>query len=151
MTIQVGAKTEGVQEYKGALRFLRARLDVETRTATREAAETMRSHIQDALHLTEHPPHTPTPSAPGTPPSWVTGHLSGTMEIEGPYLETTNRWTAIVGPTAVYGRIQELGGFSGRPRVYLPPRPYIAPTVLELTISGGVRRAYLLRWGRVIT
>lgn len=150
MTILVGAKVEGVEEYKAALRTLRARLDVETRSATREAAETMKSRIQDMLHLTEHPPHTPTPAPPGTPPSWITGHLSDTTTVRGPYLETTNRWTAEVGPTAEYSRIQELGGYSGRPRVYLPPRPYITPTLLELSISGGIERAYLVRWGRVI-
>lgn len=150
MTIDVGIQVEGVTEYKGALRAMLARLDVATRSATREAAETMQSRIRDKLHETEHPPHTPTVSQPGMPPSWVTGRLSDSVKIEGPYLESARRWTCRVGPTAVYGRIQELGGHSGRPRVYLPPRPYVGPVSLELSLSGGVRRSYLVRWERVI-
>jgi len=36
---------------------------------------------------------------------------------------------AEIGPTAVYSRIQELGGDTGRGhRSHLPPRPYIKPT-----------------------
>ena len=71
---------------------------------------------------------------------------SGTART-GPY-----RWSSTIGPTVIYGRIQELGGTifphhlapSGRPgmlswvdggvrfyahRVTLPSRPYLAPTV----------------------
>lgn len=72
----------------------------------------------------------------------------------GPY-----RWSVIIGPSVIYGRIQELGGNvyphhmarsgSGRPgmlgwggsgpmnrthfarHVYLPPRPYLAPAVVQ--------------------
>lgn len=150
MTIDVHIKVEGVAEYKAGLRAMLARLDIASRTATREAAETLQSRIREVLHETEHPPHTPTVSQPGTPPSWVTGRLSNSVHIEGPLLETTRRWTCRVGPTAVHGRIQELGGHSGRPRVYLPPRPYVTPVSLELALSGRIRRSYLVRWERVI-
>ncbi len=72
----------------------------------------------------------------------------------GPYV-----WSSIIAPTVIYGRIQELGGDvyphhmarsgSGRPgmlgwggtgpmnrthfarHVYLPPRPYLAPAVVQ--------------------
>jgi hypothetical protein len=66
------------------------------------------------------------------------------------------QWSSIIAPTVIYGRIQELGGNvyphhmarsgSGRPgmlrwfvggtpifahHVYLPPRPYLAPAVVQ--------------------
>ena len=82
----------------------------------------------------------------------------------GPY-----QWSSIIAPTVIYGRIQELGGDvyphhmarsgSGRPgmlrwfqggvaifanHVYLPPRPYLAPAVIEKRIA--VQQSFYDSW-----
>jgi len=67
-----------------------------------------------------HKSGSPTPSRPGTPPAVITGTLRRSI-TSSPV--TTNGLAAMgrVYPTAVYSRIQELGGGA------LPARPYMAP------------------------
>ena len=86
------------------------------------------------------------------------------------------RWSLIVGPSVIYGRIQELGGNvyphhmarsgSGRPgmlgwggtgpmnrthfarHVYLPPRPYLAPALIQqrAAVQQSFYDAWALAW-----
>jgi hypothetical protein len=83
------------------------------------------------------------------------------------------RWSSIIAPTIIYGRIQELGGNvyphhmarsgSGRPgmlrwfsggspifahHVYLPPRPYLAPSVVSK--RGAVQQSFYDSWALAI-
>ena len=55
--------------------------------------------------------------------------------------EGTTEITAQIGSSLAYARIQEYGGIAGRPgpfkrkaghRPYLPPRPYLMPTVADI-------------------
>lgn len=70
---------------------------------------------------------TPTTSAPGSPPDVVTGTLrrsikSSPVQVNGLVAKGS------VYPTAVYARIQELGGPAGRGgKTNLPARPYMTP------------------------
>lgn len=71
-----------------------------------------------------HSAGTPTTSAPGSPPDVVSGTLRRSITHDKPEM-TLDGLRGHVYPTAIYGRIQELGGDT--PRGYLPPRPYMGP------------------------
>lgn len=110
------------------LRAKRERVRAVTPDALDEAIRLVQAAAMIMLTTTSHAPGTPTPSSPGEPPSLITGRLRGSMEVEPPQQVGDARWEARTGPTAVYGRIQELGGICGAGhRTHLPPRPYLAP------------------------
>jgi hypothetical protein len=90
------------------------------------AAHHLEASIKLELSRTSHPPGTPTPSPPGSPPSLITGTLRRSIQVEGPTQTGPGRWTANVGTGLVYSRIQEYGGTAGRGS-RLPARPYMAP------------------------
>src|SRR6184192_2354815 len=106
-----------------------------------KAAEAMGRVLAHGIQVNElrrftHPAGTPTTSPKGQPPARVTGSLARSIRQEpvsggkpvGPF-----RYETTVGPTIVYGRIQELGGWSGKGHnTYLPPRPYIVPATIRL-------------------
>ncbi len=70
-----------------------------------------------------HEEGTPTPSAPGSPPSIISGTLRASVKTMEPVKRGFGQYSILVGPTVVYGRVQELGG--GRNN--LPARPYMKP------------------------
>ena len=73
------------------------------------------------------------PSAPGTPPARRSGRLQAAVTARPPFPVGSARWEAHTAPLIVYARIHELGGRTGRgKKTYLPPRPYIAPTVIAM-------------------
>lgn len=88
------------------------------------------------LRRFSHPAGTPTPSPKGAPPAKVSGNLGRSIRQEpaaGARRISRYQFQVMVGPTIVYGRIQELGGRTGRGhRTWLPPRPYIAPATIRL-------------------
>jgi len=120
--------------------------------ATREGVLLMAHRTEAAtkrtLATSSHGRRTPTPSNPGEPPSMISGNLMRSIAVQGP-VGLAGAWEASVGPTAVYGRIQELGGRTGRGhRTTLPPRPYLEPSwesvrVELVAIMAGVWRRAL--------
>jgi len=99
---------------------------------------------QIKLTLTEsgrHAPGTPTPSAPGSPPSIVTGALRASVKT-GRVKSGFHGYSVSVGPTVVYARVQELG--SDR----LPARPYVAPTMMKKNRI--IRQAYVDAYQRLV-
>jgi len=79
------------------------------------------------LSLGWHPFGTRTGSIPPSPPWRISGALSRSVTVEGPRMYNFV-WRGQVGPTSPYGRIHELGGWTGAGyRTYLPPRPHLAP------------------------
>jgi hypothetical protein len=102
------ADLDGFNAMMGQLTAAPLRVVAATERALAQAGHYLEGQIKDALGLTSHPPGTPTPSAPGTPPSLVTGPAS---------------WSVSVGMESAYARVQELGGGPSR----LPARPYVAP------------------------
>lgn len=120
---------QGMTELLTALRSRAVAIEVAGREATHEAAEVVATAIQHNLQLKSHPPHTPTPSAPGEPPAKISGNLMESVHVEGPATVGAKSF-ARVGPTAIYGRIQELGGIAGR-GAHLPARPYVAPALRD--------------------
>lgn len=117
--------------------MLRARTPAIADAAAVAMAAVAMREVQRQLGLTEHSLRTPTPSAPGEPPSLVTGQLRRSV-----VMKPKGRAHVQVGATTVYARIQELGGDAGRNHAsHLPPRPYLAPALKRLTASGALTRA----------
>lgn len=85
--------------------------------------DVVKAEVRHQLSRSQHPYGTPTPSAPGTPPSMISGALANSVVSQ-----TTGEGRVEVGATTPYARIQQLGGASGRGgRTQLPARPYLEP------------------------
>lgn len=117
----------GITEAKGALDAMSARMEAATQRATREALHLIERRTKEKLAEKTHQRGTPTPSGAGEPPALITGNLRRSIRVSGPEREMEG-WRGHVGPTAAYGRAQELGG---GPR-NLPARPYLRPSLDEL-------------------
>ncbi|MGW0795896.1 hypothetical protein [Streptomyces sp. NPDC002692] len=140
-----GVQIIGLARLNGELMALEANLQRATRLATAHAAHLAEAAIKQMLTTSSHAKGTPTPSAPGEPPSLITGTLRRSIKVVGPIPAGFGRWMAEVGPTAVYGRIQELGGTAGR-GAELPPRPYVMPAYEALVAGGAIARTYHVAW-----
>jgi phage gpG-like protein len=141
----------GVTQLNRALEGMVASLNRATRAATAQASHLLEREIKKTLATSSHPRGTPTPSSPGEPPSLVTGTLRRSITVKGPTPLGMGRWEAQVGPTAVYGRIQELGGVTGRGgATELPPRPYVRPAYEKLAASGALTSLYHSAWRAAI-
>jgi hypothetical protein len=128
-----------------------SRIELATPEAVETAAALVEGRARAALSRKSHQPRTPTPSNPGEPPALVTGVLRSSFELLGPTSEGAGAWAAVLGPTAPYARVQELGGKTGRGgSVVLPPRPYLAPAAREAIRSGEVREVFVRAWGRAV-
>lgn len=142
-----GVQVVGVAQLTEAFTGMLASLHTATRYATAQASHLLEREIKAQLALTSHPRGTPTPSSPGEPPSLVTGTLRRSISVKGPTPLGYGRWEAHIGPTAVYGRIQELGGVTGRGgATQLPPRPYVRPAYEKLARSGALTALYSSAW-----
>jgi phage gpG-like protein len=142
-----GIEVTGAAALGRAFTGMIASLNAATRTATTHAAHLLEREIKAELAKTSHPRGTPTPSNPGDPPSLVTGTLRRSVTVQGPVPLGTGRWSASVGPTAVYGRIQELGGVTGRGgATELPARPFVRPVYERLAASGALTALYSSAW-----
>jgi phage gpG-like protein len=148
--LDIAVNVQGGDELAAALDRLAVRVRTATRTATKDATKLVQRRAWANLSRYSHPPNTPTPSPPGQPPARITGHLRGSVSPTGPY-PTGGGFAGRVGPTAVYSRIQELGGRTGRNHsVTLPPRPYMRPTRASVIADGSLRRTYAGAWRRAL-
>ncbi|MFI1165657.1 hypothetical protein ACH4UM_19080 [Streptomyces sp. NPDC020801] len=146
-----GVEVFGIAELGAALERIALSLNTATRTATAQASHLLEAEIKKTLTTTSHQRGTPTPSAPGEPPSLVTGTLRRSITVDGPHPLGLGRWDAQIGPTAVYGRIQEVGGVTGRgDATVLPPRPYLQPSFERLATSGALSQIYHSAWRAAI-
>ena len=89
-----------------------------------------------------HRPGTPTPSQPGSPPAIITGALRASVTTSSPQKVGFGTYMVQVGPTMVYGRVQELGGGPSN----LPARPYMAPALNNS--RDDIFAIYSAVWGR---
>lgn len=120
---------QGAKEFEAALRAWQVRQLAAAEVATRMAAELVQTEIKMKLTQQAHAKGTKTPSAPGQPPAYIGGHLVQGVVILGPE-SVGSGFMARIGPTAAYGRIQELGGIAGHGSK-LPARPYVRPSLLS--------------------
>lgn len=123
----------GARQAAGALSAMVARQNAATRIGLGKSAHLLEREIKAQLSLGSHERGEPTTSAPGEPPDLVSGDLRRSVQVEGPGPRGSGSWEVSVGPTVVYGRIQELGGRTGRHgATVLPARPYVAPALDEM-------------------
>lgn len=142
--MDVGIDVGGVGEWAAAIDGIEQRLTSATRRATADGLKLLERRTHGRLSRYYHPPNTPTPSPPGEPPARISGHLRGSLKPTGPY-PVDGGFSGRLGPTAVYSRIQELGGRAGRNHsVTLSPRPYLAPTVRDA--RNDLRQQYIDAW-----
>jgi phage gpG-like protein len=137
----------GLAQLQERLAAAAGKIDVVTREATVVAASLAETAIKDQLRKSSHQKRTPTPSSPGSPPSLISGNLMRSIAVDGPS-SSLGVHRAQIGPTAIYGRIQELGGATGRGhRTQLPARPYVAPA--WQAVEPAVAAAYVTAWSRI--
>lgn len=136
----------GVQAATAALDQKVIAMQAATRAALRRSLSLIERNTKRALRTYTNPEGWQ-PAPPGEPPAWVTGNLARSVSVEGPDQAGPGRWSGRVGPTAVYGRIQELGGVAGRGSV-LPPRPYMDPTFRDALPE--IHRIFVEAWRAAI-
>jgi phage gpG-like protein len=121
---------QGAKEFQRAMDEAIAKQAAAAREALILSAHEVERQAKAELSLGSHAKGEPTTSPPGEPPDLVSGKLRQSITVKGPTAVGANSWEAQVGPTMVYGRIQELGGDTGRDgATYLPPRPYMMPAL----------------------
>ncbi|GAA1030805.1 MULTISPECIES: phage virion morphogenesis protein [Amycolatopsis] len=145
--VSIEMRLSGVDELQAALAAAVERMDTVTREATAAAASLVEIAVKDKLRQSSHRRGTPTPSSPGQPPALVSGNLMRSIAVRGP-TGGLGVWGASIGPTAIYGRIQELGGMTGRHHAaHLPPRPYADPAAHETFPI--IESTYLAAWATI--
>lgn len=157
MPVRVTAELIGSAEWLAALKRKTAAVGWATNRAAAESARMVERQIKLTLRTYTHPPGTPTPSPPGSPPALVTGDLMRSVKVRGPLPGRNAHVVRFqIGPTIVYSRIQELGGRVRRhnrghmgPQVEgaytrIPARPYVKPSVNAVRAS--VRRKFRSWW-----
>lgn len=88
---------------------IRKLLDVTDRVVD-VSLSAIQTSAQDMLTDYTHPRGTPTTSPRGGPPALVSGNLRRSIKTRRDYSGDVGVYAGLVGPTIVYGRIQELGG-----------------------------------------
>lgn len=151
----VEVHVDGVDEWGAAIDAILERVQAATDAGVDDGLALIQQGAQRNLTYFTHPPGTPTPSAPGDPPALISGALRRSIKVR-----RTKRGPGVyegrVGPTIVYGRIQELGGRLGQnPRHgmwrspgFLPPRPYLRPAVFNAAPK--IRKLLVDAWTRAI-
>lgn len=151
----VGMSLEGMDAFMAAVDKIVDAANEGGRRGANNAAQLVASRTKSKLTWTTHKKGEPTESQPGEPPALVTGTLRRSVKVVPAVPLGAGAWQAQVGPTAVYARIQELGGRLGanprhgmwRSPATLPPRPYLAPSVAELVSGGQLWAAFREGWG----
>jgi phage gpG-like protein len=133
----------GLTELGDGLKAAVERVNLATKTATIIGANTIKKNAQTGLALRSHAKGTPTPSPPGDAPALVSGALRRSITVKDS--SYSGMYAAEIGPTIIYGRIQELGGIAGRGHhAHLPARPYLRPA-LEFSLPA-IAEAYRAAW-----
>ncbi|MFE9448264.1 hypothetical protein [Streptomyces sp. NPDC006739] len=141
----------GVDELIAAMSAMRERVSAATPLAVVAAQAVIEGRARAELSRYSHPRGTPTPAPPGGPPARIDGRLRDSFDLAGPTAAGAGVWRAVMGPTAVYARIQELGGTAGRGHhTTLPARPYLHPAAQSAIDSGLVRDQFVRLWGSAI-
>jgi hypothetical protein len=110
--------------------YLAARVDGVMREIVGDGVTIVHRNVAAELTRKTHPRGTPTPSVPPEPPALVTGNLRRSAQDRLPVRIGRAIWEGALRMTAVYARIQALGGWAGRNHAtHLPARDYITPAV----------------------
>lgn len=121
----------GLKEFTEALKIKSSAVDHNVGEAVELAALELEAGAK-AQFTQSHAAGTPTPSTPGTPPAVITGTMRRSYHTEGPVRLGFGKYTAVVGPSAIYARVQELGGDTGiGGATHLPARPVMERAYAE--------------------
>jgi hypothetical protein len=142
--VEITLTTTGYAAWVDAMDAIERELHPAAERAVSRGLDEIQRSALVVLSRTSHEVGERTESPPGEPPAWVTGNLARSYEQHGPDWVTADVVEGTVGPTAIYARIQELGGDVyainypqlGNPEVgffgdhvYIPARPYVEPVV----------------------
>lgn len=155
------ADLKGATEWDAAVLRKFGQVERSTPRAMKQALRVVERSYKKILRTYTHPEGTPTPSPPGQPPALVTGTLMRSVKTRGPYPGKRRLQTVgSVGPTAIYARIQDLGGDVRKGRregqrrrpvglIHIPARPYARPATDR--VRRDVRRIFQVRWTQALT
>lgn len=144
--VRISGRWEGQDQVSARLTEMAARAEEETPRAINDVLRLVATQQRTLLNLGSHPPGTKTGSVPGSPPWRISGHLMDSSRVQRARPTGPGRWEGQTGGTAVYSRIQELGGWTGAGhRTYLPPRPSLRPA-WDL-VRPTVRETFRATWG----
>lgn len=146
---QFEAETD-ITAWDAAMVAFAARMVAQTRNAGRESMYLIERNWKFYLRTFTHREGTPTPSPRGGPPALVTGNLIRSWRTVKPHAGLDpHTIETLGGPTAVYSRIQELSGMTGRGHAtFIPKRPHLRPMVLAS--RRGIRRIHISAWRTAI-
>lgn len=109
-----------------AMSALADRVHAAMEGAVDEGTEAVKEQIQGNLRQRLYPPVAPE----GEPPAYRSGHLHD--EVYTSFEPTATGAIGQAWPSAVYARIHELSGWTGRGHLsFLPRRPYVEPAMEE--------------------
>lgn len=147
--MRITIRSEGTARITAAIERIKKQLDIATRDATKEAGEALQAAARRNFHgyhaFGYH-------HLGGDSPNTVSGDLQASIQFLTPVLsEGSARYSTKIGPTAIYGRVIELGAtitpkeakmlswFDAQmglrrfeDEVTIPPRPYFRPAVEDL-------------------
>lgn len=146
----ISVELQGGREWSRALHIVEARIERASWKATEDSMALLERAGKLILRRYTHAPGTRTNSPPGQPPALVSGNLSRSWRsspvLAGP---GPGVYSGKTGPTAIYSRIQELGGKAGENGPTLPKRPYVGP--VWSANRERVREIYMTRWTQALT
>lgn len=122
--------TTGIKESHAEFEALKTAVRRVTPQGVTDVLEQVQREQKALLSLGAHRGGTPTGDVAPGPPWKISGDLRASVEVEKGHRIAANRWMGRVGPSkrTRYGRIQELGGWTGRHHATkLPARPSLKP------------------------
>lgn len=150
------ADLEGERAWELAIERKFTQVERSTPRAMKQGLRVVERSYKKILRTYTHPEGTPTTSPPGEPPALVTGTLMRSVKTRGPFPgKRRYQYVGRVGPTAVYARIQDLGGDVRKARrpgarrrpaglIHIPARPYAQRATDR--VRRDVRRLFQVRW-----
>jgi hypothetical protein len=140
----------GVAEFVAALRGLGEAQKAVTGIAVDKVLDRAVRQEKTQLSLGYHRPGTRTGSVPPAPPWRISGDLRASVRKQPAVCQGGGAvWLGKMGPTAVYARIQELGGRTGyQHRTVLPARPHLKPA--WHIVHPQMRDMFAREWSAVI-
>jgi phage gpG-like protein len=149
------------------LRRLRALAETDAPLAAVKAlSQAGETAVKVKLTSSSHPEGSRTPSAPGEPPSLISGKLRRSLKRTPAMVTAPGCATCVLGSSLIYAPVHEFGpvtitakrfpqlgnptvGFFGR-SVTIPKRPYMAPSMIELIASGMATRVSAEAWAAAL-
>jgi phage gpG-like protein len=144
---EIRISISGLDDVSASLKEMAVNVKVAANTATIVSGNLVKKTAQTGLALRTHARGTRTPSPPGDAPALISGALRRSIAVN--LASYSGMTVAMVGPTIIYGRIQELGGVAGRGHhSHLPARPYLRPA-LEYSLPA-IAEAYRSAWAAAL-